>query len=202
MDHDDFDTALIASAMTLAEEKGWASVSVLDAARAAGLPLAEARQRFPFRVSVLLGLGRMADNAALSDDMISGSARERLFDLLMRRLDVFQQYRHGVRSVLRTLPLDPPMAILLGGATLESMRWMADAAGIGTPGLGGLARVNMVVGIWAHTLRAWDKDESPDMGSTMAALEQGLDKAARFGLFPAGQAAALEDTGLPDLPAD
>lgn len=60
---------------------------------------------------------------------------------------------------------------------------MADAAGINTTGLGGLVRVNMVVGIWTHTLRTWEKDDSEDMGSTMAALDQALDKATRFRLF-------------------
>ena len=197
MDTDDFDTALLAAAMAQAEQGGWSSVSLLDAARTAGLPLPETRERFPFRASVLLRLGRIADDSALADDTATGSSRERLFDLLMRRLDVFQQYRNGIKAVLRTLPFDPPLALLLGGATLESMRWMADAAGISTTGLGGLVRVNMVVGVWTHTLRTWEKDDSEDMGTTMAALDQALDKAARFRLFPADT--GLSEGGLPDL---
>ncbi|KXV57460.1 TetR family transcriptional regulator [Acetobacter senegalensis] len=197
MDTDDFDTALLAAAMAQAEQGGWSSVSLLDAARTAGLSLPATRERFPFRASLLLRLGRIADDSALADDTATGNARERLFDLLMRRLDVFQQYRNGIKSVLRALPFDPPLALLLGGATLESMRWMADAAGINTTGLGGLVRVNMVVGIWTHTLRTWEKDDSEDMGSTMAALDQALDKATRFRLFPADT--DVNAGGLPDL---
>lgn len=197
MDHDDFDSALLTAAMTQAEQGGWGSVSLLDAARNAGLPFPRTRERFPCKASLLLRLGRIADDSALADTTAFGSPRERLFDLLMRRLDVFQQYRPGLRAVLRALPFDPPLALLLGGATVESMRWMADAAGISTSGLGGLVRTNMVVAIWTHTLRAWEKDESEDMGSTMAALDQALNQAARFRLFP-----AESDTtsgGLPDL---
>ncbi|MCP1215354.1 TetR family transcriptional regulator [Acetobacter orientalis] len=197
MDTDDFDTALLTAAMAQAEERGWSSVSLLDAARAAGLSFSETRTRFPLRASLLLRLGRIADDSALADDTASGNARERLFDLLMRRLDVFQLYRNGIKSVLRGLPFDPPLALLLGGATVESMRWMADAAGITVTGVMGFVRVNMVVGIWTHTLRAWEKDESEDMGSTMAALDQALDKAARFNLFPADT--ELNDGDLPDL---
>lgn len=107
MDTDDFDTTLLAAAMAQAEQGGWSSVSLLDAARTAGLPLPETRERFPFRASVLLRLGRIADDSALADDTATGSSRERLFDLLMRRLDVFQQYRNGIKAVLRTLPFDP-----------------------------------------------------------------------------------------------
>ncbi|QEO17115.1 TetR family transcriptional regulator [Acetobacter vaccinii] len=200
MDTDDFDIALVASALTLAEERGWARVSVVDAARHAGLSLSLARQRFPLQLSILLRLGRMADDVALSDDMAGGSVRERLFDLLMRRLDVFQQYRNGLRAVLRALPFNPAQAVLLGGATLESMRWMADAAGVEATGPAGVVRVGALVGVWTHALRAWEKDENPDMGSTMAALDQALDQAGRFGLFPASAEAAEDGTtGLPDL---
>ena len=199
MDNDDFDTALVSAALTLAQDRGWSSVTVLAAARQAGLALPEARQRFPLKASILLRLGRMADNVALADDMICGDVRERLFDLLMRRLDVFQQYRGGLQSVFRTLPMDPALTILLGGATVESMRWIADAAGVNTSGVVGFVRVNMLVAVWTHTLRVWEKDESPDMGSTMAALDLALDKAGRFGLFPTGGNTDTNQDGLADL---
>lgn len=199
MDNDDFDTALVSAALTLAEERGWAAVTVLAAARQAGLPLPEARRRFPLKANILLRLGRLADDVALADDMICGAVRERLFDLLMRRLDVFQQYRGGLQAVFRSLPMDPALTLLLGGATVESMRWMADAAGVDTNGLRGFVRVNILVAVWTHTLRVWEKDESPDMGSTMAALDQALDKAGRFGLFPAGLDDTTTQDGLADL---
>lgn len=199
MDNDDFDTALVSAALTLAQDRGWSSVTVLAAARQAGLALPEARRRFPLKASILLRLGRMADDVALADDMICGDVRERLFDLLMRRLDVFQQYRGGLQSVFRTLPMDPALTILLGGATVESMRWVADAAGVNTSGVVGFVRVNMLVAVWTHTLRVWEKDESPDMGSTMAALDLALDKAGRFGLFPTGADTNTNQSGLADL---
>ncbi|OUJ10438.1 TetR family transcriptional regulator [Acetobacter okinawensis] len=199
MDNDDFDTALVSAALTLAQDRGWSSVTVLAAARQAGLALPEARRRFPLKASILLRLGRMADDVALADDMICGDVRERLFDLLMRRLDVFQQYRGGLQSVFRTLPMDPALTILLGGATVESMRWVADAAGVNTTGVVGFVRVNMLVAVWTHTLRVWEKDESPDMGSTMAALDLALDKAGRFGLFPTGADTNTNQSGLADL---
>lgn len=199
MDNDDFDTALVSAALTLAQDRGWSSVTVLAAARQAGLALPEARRRFPLKASILLRLGRMADDVALADDMICGDVRERLFDLLMRRLDVFQQYRGGLQSVFRTLPMDPALTILLGGATVESMRWVADAAGVNTSGVVGFVRVNMLVAVWTHTLRVWEKDESPDMGSTMAALDLALDKAGRFGLFPTGADTNTNQSELADL---
>ncbi|MBS0960644.1 MULTISPECIES: TetR family transcriptional regulator [Acetobacter] len=192
MDTDDFDTTLLNAAMALAAEKGWASVSLLDAARKAELSFSETRTRFPLRSSLLLRLGRLADDSALADNNDTSPARERLFDLLMRRFDVFQIYRDGVRAVLHALPTDPALTLLLSGATFESMRWMTDAAGIPVTGIKGFVNTNIVIGIWTHTLRVWEKDDSEDMSRTMAALDQALDKAARFKLF-AGDAAPDDD---------
>ncbi|MBV1838114.1 TetR family transcriptional regulator [Acetobacter estunensis] len=182
-DNDQFDSALLDAAMALAASKGWASLTMPEIARHAGLEMGEVRRRYPFKASILLLLGRMADQSALIDDGSLGTPRETLFDLLMRRIDVFQQYRAGLLAVLRGLPFDPPLLLLLGAATMDSMKWIAGAAGISTGGVSGLLRVQGVVALWTHTLRAWEKDESEDLGTTMAALEQGLDRAERMGLF-------------------
>ena len=67
MDDAEFDSALIAAAFQMAAEQGWRRVSVAAAARAAGLPLARARARFPGRAAILLRFGRLADQAALAE---------------------------------------------------------------------------------------------------------------------------------------
>ena len=177
MDDEQFDAALIRMAMTQAEAIGWSRVNVADAAREAGLPLDRARTRFPTAACVLRRLGLLADQAALADDAGLGSSRERLFDALMRRFDVFQQYRGGVCTALRALPFDPALALMLGAETQNSMRWMAQAAGIDTSGLAGGLRVSGVTGVWMQAARAWMRDDSPDLSGTMAALDRALDRA-------------------------
>ena len=67
MDASEFDRTLVASAFALAGERGWARLSVAEAARRAGLPLDRARARFPGRLAVLARFGRMADQAALAE---------------------------------------------------------------------------------------------------------------------------------------
>lgn len=208
MDHEKFDQALIQAAMARAETVGWRRVTVVEAAREAALPLDEARVRFPMRTTVLLRLGILADRAALVDDGSTGTVRERLFDLLMRRIDVLQQYRGGVQAVLRALPLDLPLALLLTAATGDSMAWIAEAAGVDTAGLGGRLRVQGVIAVWLQTVRAWDRDDSEDLSGTMAALDKALDRAERVGrllqrpLFggglPTAATAPIDDALMPD----
>jgi len=37
-----------------------------------------------------------------------------------------------------------------------------------------------LAGVWLATIRAWARDESPDIGGTMAALDSALDRAERI----------------------
>jgi len=201
MDDDQFDSALIGSAMAQAETLGWRHVTVAAAAREAGLALDLARTRFPHQASVLVRLGVLADQAALVDDGSTGTVRERLFDMLMRRFDVLQQYRGGVQTVMRALPFDPALVVMLAFETRTSMAWMAQASGLDTGGLAGSLRITGLVGVWLQTLRAWERDDSPDLSGTMAALDRALDRAASLGRFLGGRLSPPPEI-TPEVPVD
>src|SRR5689334_17096807 len=99
-----FDQALIGAAFNIIARRGWSHVSVAEAAREGGLPLARARARFPGRAAVLLRFGVLADQTALEGAATTGPVRDRLFDMIMRRMDVLQAHRAGVIALLRGLP--------------------------------------------------------------------------------------------------
>ncbi len=191
MEDADFDRALVAAAFGQAALAGWRRLSLVQAAAAAGLPLDRVRARFPGTGIVLLRFGVIADQAALAQASSEPLVRDRLFELLMRRFDVLQQHRAGVLALLRALPTDPGLALLLSMTTGRSMAWLLDAAGVSTAGVRGRVRVSGLVGVWLYTLRAWQRDESADLAVTMAALDKALDRAEKLsGLVRDGGAAA------------
>ncbi len=212
MDDTEFDKALIQAAFARAERTGWGGMSVAAAATEAGLPLAQARARLPNRLAVLMRFGTIADQEALAGITPDGSARDRLFDLIMRRIDVLQAHRGGVLALLGYLPTDPGLALLLGLATQRSMRWMLEAAGLSATGLRGELRAKGLVAVWLWVVRAWRGDDSPDLSATMAALDSALNRAEQAeGWLPGGNSAAAvaEDVaeeeaaeGVVDLPVD
>ncbi len=177
MDNAEFDAALLASVFSLAAERGWSRVSVVQAARDADLPLDRARRRFPGRCAVLLRFGSQADQAALALAANEGSTRDRLFDILMRRIDFLQRHRAGVLALLRHLPADPPTALALAAANLCSMGWMLEGAGVSASLPRGQLRRKGLLAVWLWTLRAWQRDDSEDLSATMAALDQALSRA-------------------------
>ncbi len=200
MDNREFDTALIDSAFSLAAEDGWSAVSVVAAARAAGLPLDRARRRFPCRGAVLCRFVSLVDQAALETELSGGTERERLFELLMRRIDFLQRRRTGVLAVMRALPAHPAAAAALAASSLGSMGWMLEAAGISARGLRGRIRKRGLLGVWLWTLRAWRHDESEDLSSVMATLDQALTRAGQIAGWFGGRHEAGGDASVPEMP--
>lgn len=160
-------------------EHGWRGATMARIATAGGVTLAELRRHAGCPQALVMLSLRMADRAVLAGTVPTEgeSPRDRLFDVLMRRLDQLQPHRAGVVRFMKDLPFDPLFAIAVGFATERSMAWMLDAAGIGSRGVTGELRKRGMMGVWVYTLNAWMKDESSDMAATMAALDKALDRA-------------------------
>ena len=101
-------------------------------------------------------------------------ARERLFDVLMRRLEMLGPHREAVRSLLRSARRNPPLAFALNGLAIRSQQWMLTAAGIEASGPRGLLRAQGLAVLFASVLRTWVHDDDPGLARTMAALDRAL----------------------------
>lgn len=199
METKEFDKAVVAAVFQQAGLVGWRATTLVEAAQSAGIDdLARLRLRFPGRTAVLLRFGVLADQAALEQLQSTGSPRERVFDLLMARFDALQQHRGGVLALLTALRTDPALAALLWTATLRSMRWMLDAAGVPTAGVAGVLRVNGLGAVWAYALRAWERDEGADLPATMAAMDRALDRAMQAEEMLPGRSPPMQEPLVPD----
>lgn len=163
---------IIDTALALAAERGWQDLSLADIASAAKLPLSKLYPVFPSKAAILEGLSRQADAAVVAEETEDeGGARDRLFDVVMRRFDALQPYREGLGNVVLDLSRDP-LAAACGLASLErSMALMLEAAGLSSTGIRGLIRVKGLTAIYLAALRVWLRDDSADLSKTMAALD-------------------------------
>ncbi len=175
--------AIIDAALELAVETPWTNVTLADIARRAGLSLAELRQHVDGRDEILRHFARRVDAqvlASLEKDPLEGDAVDRLFELIMRRLEVLAPWRPAIRNILKESPLiageHPPLACQY----LASQRWMLSAAGLERPGLEGAACAAALGGIYLRALKTWVEDDDPGFSRTMARLDQDLKRAARW----------------------
>jgi AcrR family transcriptional regulator len=167
------ETRLIAAALKLAAERRWSEVSLADIAAAAGLGLAELGAGIANKTDVLILLARRIDAdmlARVPAPSPGQSRRDRLFDVVMSRLDALQPHRAALRSMLATPTLDG--RLLVSG--MRSQAWMLEAAGIAADGPGGRLRVAGLASLYAGVVRVWLDDEDPGLAKTMAALDRRL----------------------------
>ncbi len=184
---------VIDAALKLAAERGWRSLALAEIADAAGLTLAETRSQFASKAAILGGFQRRIDDSVLATGSADGSSpRDRLFDVLMRRLDALQPHRDAIRVIARDVACDPLAALCQGPQMLCSMARMLKAAGLDAGGIDGAIRSKGLTLIYMRTLCTWLGDDSPDLSKTMAVLDRGLARAERIaGIFcPAKDAEA------------
>jgi len=174
---------LIDAALSLAAVRGWGRVTLAEIAEKAGVSLAQLHHAAPSKAHLLrLWMQRIDAEILAGPAPDSGdSARDRLFEVLMRRLDALKPQKAALASIVDSLSRDPVQAFCGWPALLRSMSWMLEAAGIDASGLKGALRARGLALVWLATLRTFLTDESEDMAATMAVLDRALKRAEPFG---------------------
>lgn len=169
--------------MRLAASRPWSEIELGDIATEAGLTLAALRSLFPSKLAMLGGLTRIVDDVVLagaSDDLAGEPVRERLFDLVMRRLDAMAPYKDALRKIMPVIRRDPLTLAALNKGAVNSWRYMLASAGIPTEDELGALRVQGAVLLMARVGDVWLGDDEPDLSRTMARLDRELKTAGQI----------------------
>lgn len=167
---------IITATMRLAAERAWDDVLMRDIAEAAGLDLNALRSAFPSKPAILSAFARAIDDDVLArvPRFTAGeSARDRLFDVIMTRLDILAPYKAALKSIAAARPMDLEIVRRM----MATQAWMLHAAGVPTDGILGLARVAGLASVYASVLETWLDDDDPGHARTMAALDRRLKRA-------------------------
>ena len=173
-------SAIIDAALCLMALQGWRDTSLQDIAAEAEISLAEVREVFGGKMAILMGISKRFDLDVLSDldpELIDEPARDRVFDVVMRRIDALTPHKEAMRNLLNDLSRDPAaMACFLAGPMRRSIRWMLEAAQVDNWGpLQPLQEKGLGL-LYLGTLRIWLKDDEPELSKTMAGLDKGLNR--------------------------
>ena len=174
---------IIQSFMELLAEKPIEEIGLTEIAQRAHTSLAELRGMFASTLAMLAGHVKEIDQQVLASedaDMTEELPRERLFDELMRRLELLEPRKAAVRSLLRSCRRNPGLAFALNGLAVRSQQWMLEAAGIDAAGPRGMARAQGLAVLFVSVLRTWVQDEDRGHARTMAALDRALARGQRL----------------------
>jgi AcrR family transcriptional regulator len=174
---------IVDALMELASEHRFEDISIRDICKTAGVSLADFRDAFPSKGAILAGFSRRIDHVVLaqdSEELADESPRERLFDVLMRRLEAMAPYREGLREASAWLRRNPSSAFAINQVVTNSMRFMLEAAGIEVDGgAAGAIKLQGLAFAWARIVGVWLQDDDPSLSKTMAELDRELTRGER-----------------------
>ncbi|MEZ5818187.1 MAG: TetR family transcriptional regulator [Hyphomicrobiaceae bacterium] len=168
----------ISAALALAAETSWESVTLGDVAARAGASLVGLKAHFGSKAEILSAFVDMVDDEVLArapQREEGQSKRDLLFEVVMSRFDVLEPWKPAIRSIAQSGLPDPSQV----QHVLAANRWMLEAAGIGSGGLDGMARVAGLATVYGAVFRIWLDDDDPGMARTMAALDRRLRRGER-----------------------
>jgi len=170
--------------LRLIGEKTFDTVSLREVAESAGMGVAELYRLYPDKISLAAAFMARIDAEVLAGTPRQSdpeeTARDRLFDAMMRRYDALRPYRDALRALRRAGTRDPLVALAMGPALRRSMAAMLESASLASDGVPGALRQSGLLAIHYAVSRVFDHDDSTDLSKTMAALDSRLKMAEKW----------------------
>lgn len=173
---------IVEAFMGLLDTQAIEKIELGEIAARAGVSLADLRNAFGSKLAILAAYLKEVDRrvlAGIDADLHEEEPRERLFDVLMRRIDALTTHKAAVRSLVNSARRNPPLAIALNGFAVRSQQWMLTAADIPAAGPRGQLNAQGLALLFASVLRTWLADDDPGLARTMSALDRALARGQR-----------------------
>ncbi len=174
---------LLVLAFEIIAEAGWSDFSFNELADRAGLTLSDIRKSFKSRSAILDALSLRLDEAMLAvdrEELIDLPPRDRVFELMMSRLEAMAPLRSGLIRLSKAALQEAELVLMTACRLDRSMAWLQDAAGLRSSGMRSRLQRHLLSAIYAKTLRTWSADDSHDLAKTMASLDKDLRRIESF----------------------
>ena len=165
---------IIEAALKLAETT---EISMVEIARTAKVSLGGVRQEFSGKPAILKAFMAQIDQIVMdraAEDVGEDCARDRLFDIVMLRLEALEPHKMALKNIIPQLKRHPALALELSGSILCSAKWMLIAAGLEAHGSLAFVRTRGLALVVGKTLEVWIDDDDAGLAKTMAELDKQL----------------------------
>ncbi len=173
----------IDAALALASERAWQDIRLGDIADAADLSLVQMNETGASKTGILRAFTRRVDHdllKSLEKDPVEGDVHDRLFDILMRRMEMLEGHKAALGNII-SAPADGPADWLsLMATAADNQGWVLAAAGIDDAGPREAIKRHGLVVVSARVMRVWVDDDDPGLARTMAELDRQLRDGAQW----------------------
>jgi|GEM_PF-276497 len=187
-------------------------LTIDDIAKSAGVDVGAAKAVAGSVTGLILHrlaqLDQMAAIESFADIEDAGevSIREKIMEAIMHRFEIYAPYKAQIAQLDSAARRDPELAIRLLDSLVQAMRRILLMVGDDLVGWRGAARVRGVAAMSMLVAKVWQDDETPDLSSTMKAIDHRLSQAEEWGrtfrVFDRNADTPDHDADTPDHDAD
>ena len=102
------------------------------------------------------------------------SQRDMLFEIMMARYDILNEYRTSVKNIINHFMSRPQGVLKLIPKLIESKILIATFANINPSGIQGVIKIKIIFALYYITLFTWFNDENESLEKTMSVLDKYL----------------------------
>ena len=108
------------------------------------------------------------------------SQRDMLFEIMMARYDILNEYRTSVKNIINHFMSRPQEVLKLIPKLVESKILIATFANINLNGIQGAVKIKIIFILYYITLFTWFNDENESLEKTMSVLDKYLNNIEKF----------------------
>ena len=140
------------------------------------------RKNFNKRIMLLTNINRYIDSRLkdLGSNIENSNSKDMLFEIIMIRFDILQEYRFSIISIFDYFKKNPKESLMILPSFLESMILISKLSKMKTNGLKGNIKIKGILIIYFLTFLVWLKDKGESMEKTMTSLDQYLEKSSNI----------------------
>ena len=107
-------------------------------------------------------------------NMEKSTTKDMLFEVLMARMDLLNQYRKSIKNLIKYFSSKPYQFANLFPSFADSIVLMSSLSNIEVSGVKGLAKVKAIFILYLIIIYTWNKDETESLEKTMTTLDKYL----------------------------
>ena len=108
------------------------------------------------------------------------SQRDMLFEIMMARYDILNEYRPSVKNIINHFMSRPQGVLKLIPKLIESKILIATFANINPSGIQCVIKIKIIFALYYITLFTWFNDENESLEKTMSVLDKYLNNIEKF----------------------
>ena len=164
------------------KKNSWSSLEINDVYSFSKLNKKKFEGKIKRKIDLINNIISFFDHKLVKDskNIEQSSSKDMIFELIMLRFDILQNYRKQILNIYNSIKSKPQTIVMMLPSFLESMIMMAKISNISLKGIKGSVKIKGLLIIYFSSFLVWSRDNTSSLEKTMMSLDKYLNQAEKL----------------------